>query len=110
MTTTEDYRELRDIDLDELLRRARGGTLPRVSGGPVIELRRWRGYLIGKAEDLVRSGVTENRALRPDEDRSVSQFIDDAKELGTLIAELEAKIRRELSDESNLVPISPRYF
>jgi hypothetical protein len=40
----------------------------------------------------------------------VSQFIDDAKELGTLIAELEAKIRRELSDESNLVPISPRYF
>jgi hypothetical protein len=106
---TQDDRELKDIDLDELLRRARGGTLPRVSGGPLIELRRWRGYLIGKAEDLVRGGVTENRALRPDEDRSVSQLIDDAMELGTMIAELHAAYRRELSDPSNLVEISPRY-
>ena len=110
MTPTEDYRELKSIDLDELLRRARNGTLPHVSGGQVTELRRWRGYLIGQAEDLVRSGVTENRGLKADEERAVGQFISGAKELGLLIGELEAAIRRELADESNLVPISPRYF
>jgi len=110
MTTTEDYREVRDIDVDELLRRARGGTLPRVSGGPVNELRHWRAYLIGRAEDLVRSGVMENRALKQDEDRAVGQFIDDAEEIHLLAGELEAAFRKEISDPANLVPISPRYF
>lgn len=106
----QDDRELRSIDLEELLRRARGGTLPHISGGPVNELRRWRAYLVGQAEDVVRSGVTENRGLKADEERAVGQFISGANELGLLIGELEAALRKELADESNLVPISPRYF
>lgn len=108
--TIQDYRELKNIDLDELLRRARGGTLPHVSGGPIIELRRWRAHLIGQAEGVVRGSVTEARGLKQDEERSVGQFISGANELGLLIGELEAALRKELADESNLVPISPRYF
>jgi len=106
----QDDRELKDIDLEELLRRARGRTLRHICSHPVLELRRWRAYLIGKAEDLVRSGASENRGLKPVEDRAVVQFIDGAGELRVLIEELEAAYRKELADPSNLVPISPKYF
>jgi hypothetical protein len=106
---TQDYREVRDIELDELVRRARGGTLRHVSGGPVIELRRWRAYLIGQAEDLVRASASENRGLQQNQDRAVGEFIAGAGELHALIQELEAAYRKELADPGNLVPISPKY-
>jgi len=106
----QDERQLKDIDLDELLRRARTGTLRHRCSQPLLELRRWRGYLVGQAEELVRSSVTENRALKPDEDRAVGQFMDDAEELRGLADELEAAVRKEISDLSNLVPISPRCY
>jgi hypothetical protein len=108
---TTDDRELRNhLDLDELLRRARSGTLPHVCGGPVNELRRWRAYLVGRAEDLVGKCAAENRTLKPDESRAFGRLTDDAEELRALIVELEAAYRKELADPSNLVEISLRHF
>jgi hypothetical protein len=104
----QDDRELKDIDLDELLRRARGGTLRHLCSQPMLELRRWRGFLVGQAEDLVRTGAGESRALKQDEDRAVGQFIDGARELRVLIEELEAAYRKELADPANLVLIGPK--
>jgi hypothetical protein len=68
------------------------------------------GLAVTVAKRAMGSGVTENRGLKADEERAVGQFISGANELGLVIRELEAAIRRELADESNLVPISPRYF
>ena len=104
-----DERHVRDIDVEDLLRRARGGTL--LSGRPasVLELRRWRGHLVKQAEDQVRSAATESRALRQDENRAVDQFLQDAEQVRVVIEELEIAIRKELSDPANLIPISPRY-
>ncbi len=106
----QDERRLKDIDLEELIVRAKGGTLPLGRGANLLELKRWLGYLIGQAEDLVRSAVTDNRALKQDEDRAVGQFVDGAEELRVMIEELEAAFRKEVSDPANLIPISPRYI
>jgi hypothetical protein len=102
-----DERQLKDMDFDELLRRARSGTLRTVDAP--LELMRWRGYLEGEAQDLIRSAVEENRALGKAEDRRVAQVFEEVKELGVVIEELIAARRKELSDPSNLMPLSPKY-
>ena len=103
-----DERQLKDIDLEELIRRARAGTL-MTGHGALLELRRWRGYLLGQAEDLIAGAITESRALSIDQVRAVDRHIADAKELGPVIEELDAAMRKELADPRNLIPISPRY-
>ena len=103
-----DERQLTDCDLEELIRRAKAGTLHGCRS-PVLEVRRWIGYLAGRAEDLVSAAVTESRAMRLEEDRAVADCIDGVKELRQLAEELEAARRKELADPSNLIPISPKY-
>ena len=103
-----DERQLTDCDLEELIRRAKAGTLHGCQS-PALEARRWIGYLTGRAEDLVSAAVTESRAMRPEEDRAVAECIDGVKELRALAEELEAARRKELADPRNLIPISPRY-
>jgi hypothetical protein len=93
----QDYRELRNLDLDELIQQARSKTLPRVTGGPVNELRRHRAFYIEQAHDIVGTAATENRAMRPDEDRTVARNIDAAKELGLVIGDLLAESNRALN-------------
>ena len=104
-----DERHVRDIDVEDLLRRARGGTLLSGRSASILELRKWRGYLIGQADDLVAAAATESRSLGPSENRAVGEFIEDAEEIRVVVEELEAAIRKELSDPANLTPISPRY-
>ncbi|SPF45529.1 hypothetical protein SBA4_3390018 [Candidatus Sulfopaludibacter sp. SbA4] len=106
--TIQDDRELKNIDLDELLARARTRTLGHICRTPILELRRWRGYLVAQSDDMVRSAVTESRSLKPDEERSVGQNIEGARELGAVIEELEAAFRKEISDPSNLILIGPK--
>jgi len=93
----QDYRELKSLDLDELIRQVRIGRLPQVSGGPINELRRWRAYFIDRAHETVRKAGEEGRALSADEDRAVSRAMDDARELGSFIEERQAESRKALS-------------
>jgi len=104
----QDYRELKSLDLDELIQQARSKTLPRVTGGPVNELRRHRAFYVEQAHDIVRAAASESRAMRPDEDRSVARMIDAAQELGPVIDELQAEAQRRLNGPLHAVSVPLR--
>ena len=104
-----DDRKCRDLDLEEVLRRARAGTLLGGNHRALRELQAWCGHLSGEAEDLVSCAVSETRALSRDEDREVRESFEGVAELRALIDKIAGEIRAELSDPKNLIPISPRY-
>jgi len=104
----QDYRELKDLDLDELIRQTQSGTLPRVTGGPVNELRRHRAYCVEQAHDIVRVAAAESRAMGPAENRSVGQFIAAAQKLGPVIDGLQAESRRRLNGPLHAVSVPLR--
>lgn len=104
---TQDYRSLKDIDVDELIRQVRSGTLPQVPGGPVNELRRWRAYLSDSAHEIFERAVGETRALTADENRSIAQFVSEAQALEPMIDELVNESRKALAGE--LHPITQPY-
>lgn len=95
----EDLREIKDIDLGELIERARNGTLRGCSGGPLNELRRHRAYQLDEAQRMVKNAANEVRALAPTENATVDRLMSEARELAAKIAELDAAYRKRLGSE-----------
>jgi hypothetical protein len=103
----QDCRSLKDLDLNELIAQARGGTLPRCANGAINELRRQRAYRIESAHEIVRGAAVETRALRSDETRAVERHMEEARELEPIIAELDTEQRKVL--EGPLHPVAGQY-
>lgn len=95
----EDLREIKDIDLDELIEQTRNGTVRGCSGGPICELRRHRGFRLDEAQRMVKGAANETRALTQTENATVDRLVSEARELTSVIAELDAADRKILASE-----------
>jgi hypothetical protein len=100
----QDYRIYRDLDLDEVLEIYRADQMARGAGGPLNELRRQRGYRVDVAHELVKAAVKEGRALTAEERARVDLLTEEAQTLAAIIADGEAKRRRELEASAAIAP------
>jgi len=104
----EDFRDIKNLTLDEFIRRARSGTSMGGRKCGIVDARQWRAFYIESAEEVLRKAGDENRALSGDENRAVDKAINDAGELARLIEEIQERHHKDLA--GGLVPISQPTF
>ncbi len=90
---------IKDMELDELLRKARRGNLPPCPGGPRRELIGQRAYRLELAQTIVDAAVGEGRSLTAGERNSVDCLMAEAEKIGPAIRELWEAERRELIED-----------
>jgi hypothetical protein len=100
----EDYRDIKNLTLDEFIRRARSGISVSGHRCGLVDAQQWRGFYFESAEEIMQTVVDENRALSSDEDRAIGRLMDGASEIGLLIDELRERHRKDLA--GGLIPLN----